>query len=379
MAYNIDLTGPFDYDGVISNDFFAAASLYFADRAPLVSRLPNRPCSASTVKAVDDAFRAKSTTINEGAAFAIGDTTLTLTDGTFFLPGDVIQIESELLLVTAASGNNLTVTRGYAGTTAAAHADATVTYLIGNTRTGAEVDQSALTRVFDTSLTYPQTAQQPYQIGGSLEAKSGNMVFPMGFSSMVGYQRAKAMQEVLFDLERSAYYGQVVPLAGDTTRPMMRGLRQRLVTNITTAPTNASAYKPSDLQRDLFSRARAGGGQPDILICSQEFEQAFFVWGLNLTLNPSTIDVLGVNVTTWRAPAIGGASIVFAPLLRPYSAFVLTSEEVSMAWVREPFDKPRGSRGDAEEGDVIGEGCILVNNESHHAWVEGITGWARQT
>jgi flagellin len=42
-------------------------------------------------------------------------------DGTKFSVGDVIQIEDELMLVTAKATDNLTVTRGYAGTTAAAH------------------------------------------------------------------------------------------------------------------------------------------------------------------------------------------------------------------------------------------------------------------
>merc|ERR1712225_155611 len=48
-------------------------------------------------------------------------TTLAVADGTKFTAGDVIQVEDELMLVTATSSNDLTVTRGHAGTTAAAH------------------------------------------------------------------------------------------------------------------------------------------------------------------------------------------------------------------------------------------------------------------
>jgi hypothetical protein len=43
---------------------------------------------------------------------------------------------------------------------------------------------------------------------------------------------------------------------------------------------------------------------------------------------------------------------------------------------RNLFEKPRGSRGDATEGDFIMEGAIEVDNEAHHAWVEGITAFA---
>ena len=63
--------------------------------------------------------------INEGAAFAAGDTTLTVTDGSKFAVGQTLVIESEQLYITAIATNNLTVVRGVNGTTAASHADST--------------------------------------------------------------------------------------------------------------------------------------------------------------------------------------------------------------------------------------------------------------
>lgn len=63
------------------------------------------------------------TTVNEGAQFAAGDTTLTLTDGTAVLSGQYIQIGNEVLLVTNVAGNDATVERGQFGTADAAHAD----------------------------------------------------------------------------------------------------------------------------------------------------------------------------------------------------------------------------------------------------------------
>jgi len=63
--------------------------------------------------------------VNEGAAYAAGDVTLTVTDGTQFSVGDTVYIDSEQLTVTAIAVNDLTVTRGVNGTTDAAHADLT--------------------------------------------------------------------------------------------------------------------------------------------------------------------------------------------------------------------------------------------------------------
>ena len=73
---------------------------------------------------------ATTSTINEGATFAAGDTTLTLADATGFLEGGYIQIGNETLQVSAVAGNDLTVGRGQYGTSAVNHNDgATVTQL----------------------------------------------------------------------------------------------------------------------------------------------------------------------------------------------------------------------------------------------------------
>lgn len=55
-------------------------------------------------------------------AVLIGDLTITVADSTGMDPGSVLSIGSEHVLVTARVGQVLTVTRGFNGTTAAAHA-----------------------------------------------------------------------------------------------------------------------------------------------------------------------------------------------------------------------------------------------------------------
>ena len=69
-------------------------------------------------------------------------------------------------------------------------------------------------------------------------------------------------------------------------------------------------------------------------------------------------------------------TIVEAPLLRPYSAFCINTDEVYTRWKRNIFWNQHGSRGDAVEGEWISEPSIQVENEPHHAWVEGITAFS---
>ena len=74
------------------------------------------------------------TTLNEGATLTAIDTTITVTNATGIIAGDVVLINNELILVGGVSSNDLTsCTRGYSGTTATTHADGTAVYLaLGN-------------------------------------------------------------------------------------------------------------------------------------------------------------------------------------------------------------------------------------------------------
>ena len=73
------------------------------------------------------------TTINEGATYAAGDTTLTVTDSTGFVSGGVVMIDNELCTIDQVNGNDLTLTRGRYGTADVDHNDGVnVTLLVDN-------------------------------------------------------------------------------------------------------------------------------------------------------------------------------------------------------------------------------------------------------
>ncbi len=71
----------------------------------------------------DETTQASSATVSGNHSASA--TTLAVSDGTQFSPGDTLLVESEQLSVSAVSGNNLTVRRGVNGTTAASHSGGT--------------------------------------------------------------------------------------------------------------------------------------------------------------------------------------------------------------------------------------------------------------
>lgn len=371
--FDRDVTTPFDSmnSGAIPLDVFGVAINWFANRTPLISRLPKLPTGSPSFVIINDNYRPRTAVVN--AALDNAATSVVVADGSMFDLGDVIELEGEQMLVTAVSVNTLTVVRGYGGTTAAAHAAGLSAYLITNTRTGAEVNIQALSRIPTPTVQYCQTVQHAYQVGGALQSVEN---FVSGIGTPLDRDRMIAMQNCMDDFEQATYYGLGVPITSPSTRPQMKGLRNLIASNQTTAPVNAAAYKPSDLVRDTIQKCFDGGGNPNFMLVSTDFLTGFAVWGHAVQRLEAGATVFGTPIDLFEVPFLSGISLVPAPLLRPGTAVCLSGPEVRVRLKRPLFEKPRGSRGDAVEGDFIMEGAIELDNEAHHAWVSGITAFA---
>jgi hypothetical protein len=361
--------------GVIPQDVFGVAINWFVNRTPLISRLPKLPTGSPQFLVTNDNYRPRSNPMNNGGQLASAATSVIVSDASIFDTGDVIQIEQEYCLVTAASSptNTLTITRGYAGTTAANHNDLLPVYLVSNSRTGAELNVTSVSRIPQAVTQYCQTVQHAYSVGGALQADTN---YVTGFATPLDRDRMLAMQHVMDDFESACYYGKGVPLTASTSRPLMKGLASLIQSNYTPAPTNAAAYKPSDLVRDTLQACFNGGGNPTILLVSTDFLSGFAVWGHAAMRLQAGSTVFGTPIDLFEAPFLSGISIIPAPLLRPGTAICLSDAEVRIRLKRPMIDKPRGSRGDAFEGDIIMEGAIELDNEAHHSWVSGVTAFA---
>lgn len=378
------------------NDVTVAIRNWFANRNPLVTRLPYVPVERVDFLMYTHRYRARSTVL--GAAVSSSSaTSLTVADATFLMNHDVLEIVDsttgniERVQVSSdpTSGNTINVIRGLwsqiggvAGTTplSSAAANSTVN-LIGNSRNGAEVNQTGLTTVGIPRTQYCQTFQFPVQIGGSAQTARAQ-VLPGGIQTPFDFNMTVQLQNMVDDIENSCYYG-IAQGPNDSTgvTAKMNGLRSILQSNnisglTGTAPINAAAYGATDLIRDTLQAARSGGGEPDLLVVSTNFMSGFATWGQAIQRVPAGETAFGTPINVLEAPFLHGVTIVEAPLLRPFTAIALTSSEVYIRNKRNPYWQLRGSRGDMVEGDWIAEMAIEVVNESHHAWVEGITAFS---
>ena len=375
-AYLQGIQGAFDNQAEVRNNIYVVASNWFVNRCPLVTRVPRVPTGSTTFTIVSRSFRSRVATVT--VAIAAADAQITLADVSPLMNGDVLELASgervELIGDPNLVTNTVPVRRGAEGTTPGTGAVNDVIRLIANSRTGAEINQNGVALKPVGVTQFCQTWQHPVQVGGSLQASSAFATVP-GVRTPFEQYKMDALQNLMDDMEYSSYYGR-----GDdpavAARPKQKGLRALLTANLTLNPVNAGAYKPTDLIRDTMQQCRVNGGDPDVLLVSSNFMTGLATWGMAVQRIDAGVNVFGTPIDVFEAPFLGGVSIIEAPLLKPSTAICLTSSEVRMRMKRNEFWNPRGVRGDAYEGDWIAEGAVEVDNQAHHAWVEGITAFS---
>lgn len=365
-----------DFKDQIRNEIHAVTMNWFVNRCPLVTRLPRVPVASTSFTIVNRSARPR--TLKLAAAVAAGDASITFSDAGWLMVGDVLELVSgervEVIADPNTTTNAVSVRRAVEATTASTGAINDVIRLVGNSRTGAEVNQTAVGMKPQVVSQFCQTWQHPVQISGSLQASSG-FVTPVGNGTPLDHARMDALQNLMDDMESTSYYGRGEDPA-IASRPKQKGLRSLISSNLVTSPTSAGAYKATDLIRDTLERCRTNGGNPDVLLLSSNFMTGLAVWGHAVQRIQAGTSVFGVPINVFEAPFLGGITLIEAPLLRPYTAVALTSAEVRFRVKRNEFWNSRGVRGDAVEGDWIAEGAIELENEAHHAWLEGVTGFS---
>ncbi len=371
----------FPYDSVnaqtILPDVYGVGINWFSDRIPLLHNLPKLPTGGLSFLLTNDNYRPRSALLGTALTDTTG-TSVSVPDGSIFDVGDVLEIDSEAFLVTAVapgagSAGTLTVTRGFAGSTAATHLINTPVYILTNARSGGAININAIDRKPSTVEQYLQTVMHAYQIAGSLESATN---YVSGLGTPMNRAKMLCMQHCLDDFESGMYYGKGAKLASQGGTPSQKGLRTLINTNNVQSPTNAGAYKPSDLIRDAIQPAYDGGGKPGLLLVSTNFMTGLSIWGEKALRIAVGETKFGTSISAFSVSFLPDLLIMTAPLLKPGTLIGLSLNEVRVRVKRALFDKPRGSQGDATQGDMIMEGAIELDNETHHTYVSGITAFS---
>lgn len=208
----------------------------------------------------DEIVSDQSTTSASGLA---ADTSVTVVDAEPFRANQVIKIGEELLLVTAVSGTTLTVTRGYASTTAADFASgAKVEVMFVEGEEGADARNARykprkkvtnLSQIFDDSI----------QISGTAQA-----VTQYGIDDIYEYEKQKKQLELALQLEKALING--IEYENGQIR-QMKGVRSFIQTNVTDVAGALTDTSINDLAQDIYEKGGfAEGGNYKIVVPAKQ-------------------------------------------------------------------------------------------------------------
>ena len=279
-------------------------------------------------------------------------TSLVVEDGTIVRVGDIINIPAvgENMMVTAVSGNTLTVTRGYGSVAAAAAiAQGAVVEIIGNAQAeGAklrevkskdETDCYNLTQIFRTPISLSGTEEQMKLYGGQDRA----------------YQRRKALLEHKRDIAKSLYFGQRKQVG--TTRTM-GGLVEFIGAANTTAFDDAENPLTYANFNKMAEAAFSHGGSEKVMLAGPKMVAAIDSWGIEgIMTKPDVKATYGINVKK-LITSFGILNVIYDPLLTAgYAdrAFIVDPGNIRYAYLKARDTKLLTDRQDNDMDAVVDE------------------------
>ncbi|MCD9024321.1 SU10 major capsid protein [Cohnella silvisoli] len=313
----------------------------------------------------EDEMIGDESTVN--GAVLVGGTVIVVVDVEPFRVGHVVKIGDELLYVSAINTGTktLTVTRGYASTTAAAIADAAkieVLFVEGAegadaraSRFKARVRKSNLTQIFDDTVDVSGTAKAVTQYG---------------IDNLYEYEKQKKLLELALQLEKAAING-VFYESGQIRQ--MKGIRQWITTNVTNVGGPLAVGAINTLAQKIYDAGGfATGGDYKIMVAAK---QKIALSGTDANkIQLTRMDNKRGNKVDGIVTDFGEFEIVLNQNLAPDELFLVDANRMAIKPLntREFGHTYLGVKGDYDTGMVVGEYTLQFEQEKAHGRLKGL-------
>lgn len=319
---------------------------------------------------LEDTMSPRSTTLASG--YSTTGTTLSVASntGAYFKKGDILKIDSELFYVSSVSGDTVTVTYSFGGTTNAAHSSgATVTLATIARNEGADYT-TGHTTTLSNPYNHSQILSEAVTVTGSEQVDQKH-----GISDSMAYHITKLMGDggkagkLPILLQQTFYYGQRAAGSSSPTSRAMGGFEYYTTTNVTNLSSAALTRKHIE---DKMEACFLAGGTPTTLVTNS--------WGMRKissfyegSISTDRSEERGGSKITTIVTDFGDIEVLFdkwAPSDRVYLI-----DPAKMGWVTlRPFqviDRP--SMGDYEVKEVLGEYGFVLMNENSGGYIYGMS------
>lgn len=326
------------------------------------------------VEWLEDTMSPRTGTLNEALDDSETGVDVQTGEGAYLKKGDVILVESELMWVSSVSTDTATVTRGFAGSTAASHADDTAWEVV----TMAAVEGSQYVGGHTTVVSAPYNYVQ--QIKEAFSVSNDELVNPKyGISDVEAYHIAKLIGggqvgpktkagKLPIMLEKTFFHGKRA--VGSATAPRsMGGFNEFVTTNVTNLSSAALTLKHIE---DKLQAQSEAGGSPDTIICggwTRRKISSFYGDSIRTTQNESTG---GYSIDTVKTD-FGEVEVMYNKWCPPSELYIIESSK--MGWLTfRPFDVvPVSTDVDGQIKDVRGSFTFVLENEKAHGRIYGIS------
>lgn len=365
-------------------DMFPRIFLYDPIVNPILAIVTNRvrsqPAIEVETKWLEDApipqWLTPSTSYTSGATSIV----LTTGQGAYVNPNvDIIKDmqTGELMLVTAVATDTLTVTRGYAGSTAQAIA-ATDNFLNirGGFGQGTSSPQS-LETTKTTKSNYCQIRKTAVTVTKTLDA-----VALYGGNERI-YQRQKMAQQHARDWEQILLHG-VKGSATSSANPvyLSGGLDYYITTNALTVGTSGTLTEAEwmDFMPNVFRYSVTPGRKKKLLFASPELINTINAWGVNkLQVTPSSeraSQTYGVDVKEYVC-GFGTLAVIYHPLLEIGASgrgYIVDPDGLMMRPLRPTKLETNIQAPDADiyKDQYLTEAGFMVAEELAHGIITGV-------
>ncbi len=353
---------------------------------PLLDYLgdPKRSASSTIHEWIEDALLPNTDSLNQSSFSpdATSATALVAANGSRFKVGDQVKpgTFSEVMFVTAVSGNNLTVVRGYGGTTPGALANGMKLTILGNA--ALEGDDAAAAKQTNRvrKQNYTQIFSATVNVSGSMQAARA-----YGVADEVDYQKQERARELLRDLENCVING-VAPTSNQqgtsTVRRTMNGLLKLIATN-TFAPDTGPIPPGGGAGNDELNEAVLNAALRAIWEQSSGKIDTIVVNGIQKRRINSFIsqsrqyqpeDNNFRNLVSVYESDYGVCRVILSRWAPPNSVILLDSSRLEVMPLRgRSFGfKPLAATGDSVSGQVLGEYTLELKNENAHGVIKNL-------
>jgi hypothetical protein len=306
------------------------------------------------------------------------ETDFDVANGSRFRVGDQIQVEGskELMLVTAVSGDTLTVVRGYAGTTAEDLVDGQVINILGNAALEGSDKPSARFTNRTRCGNYTQIFTATVEVSGTDMAAS-----QLGLSDEMDYQKQERLRELIRDLENTVINGGQPasdPQGSGTVRRTMKGMIQSLSTNVFAtgdsgfpSGTGLDEAKINYVLRKIWENSN---GNVDLIVVGG-FQKRKINSFLSASRSYAASETTYRDMVSVYESDFGVCKIITTRWMHQDVALLVDSSRISVLPLagRSFHFKRLASGGDYECGELIGEYALELKNEAGHGLIRGLS------